>query len=407
MNIKLDYIVKQRDKVFIVLIALVFITFIFSYALNNISIYLFIPFFFLDTKEKIKLKLQELKKNKIVLLCVLFFLAQLVGVFYSDDSNLAIKRTLVMLPLLFLPAILSTEKLEKTMYNKLLRFLKYVIPLVFIYYLVVHYFIDGRVLSTFVHFTIKEKLKVSQFYLVFILIIPIIEVLRQLQKSQLIVKNSVVLIFTLGVVLLLGNKTSLVFLSLLCIGFVYNLWRTNKKMAVFSLIGLCILTTAVLQVPIIKNRVNVFLRTTDLSMETIVTKNSFTHTKNTAEHRVLIDYLAVKEIVNSLPFGVGTGDYQQALNKQYKAVNFKAALKGGGYNTHNQYLSEFLKTGVFGGVLFILLLLALWKTPKRRMGFYFLLFFSLGCLVESYLVRQHGVVILAFIIPFLIRNERE
>jgi len=406
MNIKLDDIIEYREKIFVALVVLVFFTFSVSYALNNISVYLFIPFFFLDTKDKIKLKLQVIKKNKTVLLYVLFFLAQLLGIFYSEDSNLAIKRTLVMLPLLFLPAILSVEQLKEKAYNKLLSFLKYAIPLVFIYYLVVHYFIDGRALNTFVHFTIKEKLKISQFYLLFILLLPIFEALRQLQKSQFVVKNGLILILTLAVLLLLGNKTSLVFLGVLCIGFVFNLWNSNKKMVVLSLVVACIAVASAIQVPVIKNKVDVFLKTTDLSMETIITKNSFTHTKNTAEHRVLIAYLAVKEIVHSLPFGVGTGDYQLALNKQYKAINFKAALKGKGYNTHNQYLSEFLKTGVLGGILFIMLILALWKIPKGKMGFYILLFFSLGCLVESYLVRQHGVVILAFMIPFLIRNEK-
>ncbi len=407
MSTKLHYIIKNREQVFVALVALVFITFIVSFALNSISVFLLILFFFLDTKEKIKLKLEAIKKNETVLLYVLFFLAQLIGVFYSENYDLAIKRTLVMLPLLFLPAILYTEQLETKTYNKLLLFLKYAIPLVFIYYLIRHCFIDGRTLNTFVHFTIKEKIKVSQFYLIFILLLPIIEALKKLKNKQSLLKNSIVLLLTLGVFLLLGNKTSLVFLSFLSFGFIYNLWRVNKTHAIISLVAVGVLTIAVVQVPIVKNRVNVFLKTTDFNMKTIITKNSFTHTKNTVEHRILIDYLAIKEIVGSFPFGVGTGDYQEVLNKQYKAVNFKAGLKGTGFNTHNQYLSEFLKTGVLGGVLFILLLLNLWRKPKKVMGFYVLLFFSLGCLVESYLVRQHGVVILAFIIPFLIKNEIE
>jgi len=407
MNIKLDNIIKSREKVFVVLVALVFLTFTVSYALNIISIYLFIPFFFLDTREKIKQKITSVKKNRAVLFSVLFFIAQVIGILYSENMALAIKRSMVMLPLLFLPAILSVEKLEEKTYNKLLSFLKYALPATFLYYILVHCFIDGRSLNTFVHFTIEKKLKVSQFYLLFILMVPIIEALRQIRKSNSVIINSAILVFTLSIVLLLGNKTSLIFLSFLCVGFVFNLWEVNKKQAFLSILSICVLAAIAIQVPIIKNRVHVFLKTTDFSMETIITKNSFTHTKNTAEHRVLIDYLALKEIIKSFPFGVGTGDYQQALSRQYKAVNFKAALKGKGYNTHNQYLSEFLKTGVFGGFLFIIMLLFLWRTPKKRAGFYFLLFFSLGCLVESYLVRQHGVIILVFLIPFFIKNERD
>ena len=406
MNTKFHQILQFRERIFFILLLLVFTTFTISFALNSISVFLFIPFFFLDTRENIKEKWRVIKTNKVVLLYVLFFIAQIIGICYSQNISLAIKRVTVMLPLLFLPAILSVERLKDERFNQLFCFLKYVIPGVFIYFLIIHCFIDGRGVNTFVHFTVKEKLKVSQFYLAFILMVPIFESLRQIIKNRMSLINYIILITTLSIVLLLGNKTILVFLCCLAIGYVCELWTKNKTIAIITIVGLFVFTAAASQIPIIKNRVNVFLKTTDFNIDTIITKNSFTHTKNTAEHRVLIDYLSVQEIVNSFPFGVGTGDYQIALNKQYKKVNFKAALKSE-YNTHNQYLSEFLKTGVIGGCLFIILLIALWRLPKKNMGFYFLLFFSLGCLVESYLVRQHGVVIFAFIIPFLIKNEVE
>lgn len=404
MNIKFNTLLKYRDVIFCVLILLVFITFTISYALNSISVFLFFPFFFFDKKERVLEKWHAIKNNKKAVLFALFFLAQIIGLLYSEDFNLGLKRITVMLPLVFLPAILSVEKLDKERYNKVLCILKYCIPTIFAVYLIVHCFVDGRGLSTFVHFTIKEKIKVSQFYLAFILILPIMESFRQVLKGKRRFVNGIILIVTLGVVLLLGNKTTLLFLSILSLSFMCNLWRFNKKQGVLVMLLVLISLPLLTQVPIIKNRISVFLKTTDFNMETIITKNKFTHTKNTAEHRVLIDYLSVKEIVKSFPFGVGTGDYQNALNSQYRAVNFKAALKNE-FNNHNQYLSEFLKTGVLGGVLFLMLLGSLWRTPKNRFGFFYVLFFSLGCLVESYLVRQHGVVILAFIIPFFIKNE--
>jgi hypothetical protein len=157
-----------------------------------------------------------------------------------------------------------------------------------------------------------------------------------------------------------------------------------------------------MQTPILKDRFNVFIKTTDLNLATIITKNKYTQTKNTFEHRLLINYLSLKEIGKSLPLGVGTGDFQSALNKQYKTINFKAALKGK-LNNHNQYLSEFLKTGFLGGILFLWLLFCLFKKIKTKQFFYpfILTFFSFACVVESYLDRQHGVVIFAVLIPFL------
>ena len=67
----------------------------------------------------------------------------------------------------------------------------------------------------------------------------------------------------------------------------------------------CVCLFAVTQTPILKDRLNVFIKTTDLNLETIITKNKYTQTKNTFEHRLLINYLALKEIGQSLPFGVG------------------------------------------------------------------------------------------------------
>ena len=404
MSFNLSYIIKKRESIFFVLTTFVFLTFTISYALNSISLFLFIPFFFLDKKQRIKEKLFALKKNKTVILFVSFFLVQAIGITYSQDINFAIKRTLVMLPLLFLPAILFVEELDKKKFDKLLCLLKYAIPLTFLFYVIIHCFIDKRAINTFVHFTVTEKIKISQFYLAFIVMVPIVETLRQIQKQQKLVINGLILIIALGILLLLGNKTIVVFLVILSLGILYNLIKTDKKKALIATIAIVLIVLLGSQLTIIKNKMGVFFKTTDFNLETIITKNKYTHTKNTAEHRFLIDYLSIKEIKDALPFGVGTGDFQEALNKEYEKINFKAAIKEG-YNNHNQYLSEFLKTGILGGLLFITLIVFLWNTPKSTIGYYFLLFFTLGCLVESYLDRQHGVVIFAFIIPFFIKNE--
>ena len=98
---------------------------------------------------------------------------------------------------------------------------------------------------------------------------------------------------------------------------------------------------------------------------------------------------------------------QDALLEAYIDNKFKVAQIGN-YNPHNQYLNEFLRTGILGGLLFILLLFYLFKiTHRNPIAFQLVLFFSIACFVESYLVRQHGVTILAVIIPFFIKNKYE
>ena len=156
----------------------------------------------------------------------------------------------------------------------------------------------------------------------------------------------------------------------------------------------------------ISQKLDVLTKTTDFDIEIIKTKNKVTFTNNTLEHRILINYLALNEIANSFPLGVGIGDYQDVLNKNYQKIRFKSAMKQG-YNNHNQYVSEFLKTGLLGGCIFLILLFYLFKSSNINNEYYLilLLLFSVGCFFESYLDRQHGVFIFSFFIPLFYKYD--
>ncbi len=397
---------KNRETYFLILLGITFISFILSYAISNIAIFLFILYFFIDNKKSIKEKLHQIKNNKIVLLYVLFFVAQLIGVFYSQNIDIAKRKVLIMLPIFFLPAIISVEKLSKNNWNKLLNFLKYAILSIFVYYLFIHLVIEKRTLNTFVHFTLNERLHISQFYLVFILLIPILESLRQINSRNNLLINIILLLVSIMMLVLLGNKTALLFLILITIGLLIKKGIKERK-KVILIVGLSLIIGSIAyQLPIVKNRISVLLKTTSFDMKKIITKNRFTITKNTLEHRILIDYLSLKEIKKALPFGVGTGDFQEKLDKQYKLVKFRFGMQGD-VNNHNQYLEEFLKTGILGGFLFLILVFMLLKQGFhiRGFGLVFALFFAIASMVESYLNRQHGVVVFSFMIPFFLKKR--
>lgn len=407
MNTKIKFLIKHRETIFCAIVAIVICSFTLSYAINNIAVFLLIPLFFLDTKSNISKKVNILKKHKIVILFALLFLAQCIGYFYSENKAFAIRRIEVMLPLLFAPVVIFTETITQKNKEALLNFIKYAITLTFIGLIFSHVFILKKNLNTFVHFTIEEQLGISQFYLSFIIILPILIALKAIFEKKALLLNITLLLVLTGTLLLLGNKTALFFLTLL--GGIYILLLFKRKQAtkavfltVIALFGLL----AVSQTNIVKNRLEVFVKTTDLELETIITKNKFTQTKNTFEHRILINYLAGQEIIKTFPFGVGTGDFVEVLTKRYQGINFKRGISGK-LNNHNQYMSEFLKTGILGGLTFILLLYFLLKNTDKKQFFYpvFIWFFIVACFFESYLYRQHGVIILAFLIPFLYKIE--
>ena len=403
MNINQDL----RQKLLSVLIVLMFLCFVFSKALINILSVFFLVLFVVDKSENIKKKLSIAFHSKMVWLFTLLFIVQIIGLLYSQNTEFALKRIQTFIPIIYLPIVFKTEALNKTLLLKILKILKFLIPLIFLSLIVFHFTVLKRSINDFVHFTVNEFLGLSQFYLVFILLIPIIECIRLINLREHVILNILLLCSNLFLVVLLSNKTAFSFLLVVSLIQIIISFRKNFKKGFVLMTCFISFIVVSMQFEAINSKVNIFLKTTDFDFETIVTKNRFTITKNTAEHRVLINYVAVQEIWNTLPFGYGTGDYKEALVSGYKDLKFKAGIYYE-YNAHNQYLAEFLKTGIMGGFIFILLMISfLIKMDVNNYYSYIILFFIFACFFESYLYRQHGIYIISFILPFLIFNTNK
>ncbi|UPS92547.1 O-antigen ligase [Bizionia sp. M204] len=401
---------KHREYIYIILIAITFMAYVLSYALLSISTFLFVLFFFSDTRTSLKLKWYKIKSNKMVLLFVLYFVCQCIGLSYSENIDYGLKRVNTVLPTLFLPAIMYAEYLNKNVFYNVLRFLRFYVVLIFTIFLIIHVFIDGRTLHVFALYVLTDKLGISQFYMVFIFIIPLISTLNELINKKNLIVSILYLACLLFFVFLFSNKTSILMLLLIFSIKIINHFKNRTrlfKMSVFLVIPM-LLALLVYNTTGIKHKFDIMLKSTDFNIEIIKTKNKVTYTKNTLEHRLLINYLSIKEIVNNFPFGTGTGDYQDVLNKNYEEIHFKLGIKEK-FNNHNQYISEALKTGVLGGIVFITLLFCLFKSVGLRNQFYYiiLLLFTIGCFFESYLDRQHGVIIFSFMIPLFYVYENQ
>ena len=91
--------------------------------------------------------------------------------------------------------------------------------------------------------------------------------------------------------------------------------------------------------------------------------------------------------------GVGTGDIQQALNEclsQYDTHVYKQF----NYNTHNEYLNNWLSTGLLGFMIFVsCLVFGLVQAVKSKnwLHLYFLVFMGISFVTENYLDRAMGV----------------
>ncbi|TXD83951.1 hypothetical protein ESY86_07885 [Subsaximicrobium wynnwilliamsii] len=329
---------------------------------------------------------------------------------YSENLVFGLKRINVFLPVSFLPAVILSEKLNNKMIQSVLNILKYWVIAVFSYYIILHVFIDERVLSTFVPYVMNDRLGISQFYILFIVLIPFLKSINDIFQRKRLILNIACCCFFTFCILLLANKTALVILLAFTIFKTFNALKQYNKITV-SLSAVAIITILVgviYMTPNLKKRIDVMIKTVDFDIETIITKNSVTFTKNTLEHRLLINYIAISEIKKSFPFGVGIGDTQDVLFSNYKKINFKQGIRNN-FNNHNQYIDEFLKSGIFGGFYFLFLMFSLIKLGSVRDQFYsfITIFFAFSCLFESYLFRQHGIIIFSFMIPLFLKYDEQ
>ncbi|MEY3236211.1 MAG: hypothetical protein RI883_312 [Bacteroidota bacterium] len=97
-------------------------------------------------------------------------------------------------------------------------------------------------------------------------------------------------------------------------------------------------------------------------------------------------------------FGVGTGDVQNAFNSQY--INDKTKLKPQNrLRAHNSYLTSWISFGVFGIIIFIMMLWRYFSLHWKKCNFLALMFILVAAstfILEDTLETQTGVTFFAF-----------
>ncbi|MCD2258232.1 O-antigen ligase family protein [Psychroserpens sp. XSD401] len=125
--------------------------------------------------------------------------------------------------------------------------------------------------------------------------------------------------------------------------------------------------------------------------------------------RLSIYNCAFKQAVKSPIIGYGWGDVKGVLDDCYQEENPNLLLKN--YNTHNQFLSVLLSTGIIGLIVFLFYFYYLFKFSNKNSNhllFFLLLYFGLNMLSENILEREDGVIFFSFFINlFLFNSETE
>ena len=115
---------------------------------------------------------------------------------------------------------------------------------------------------------------------------------------------------------------------------------------------------------------------------------------NATNSRLGIYHCSLEVIKQNFLFGAG-GELQNKLNGCYGEIGINR-LQEKNINTHNEYFNIFAGLGIFGIMIFLLLIILSFKSAKSDpYQLMFLGLFCLVCLTENLLSRQQGVFFFA------------
>lgn len=407
LRIKISRI--TREQIYVVLLLLFVASYPVTYNLNARVIIALSVFYLIDSKSNLKNKWNSIKSNKVIAIMAFYFLIQVLGLIHTEDLKRGFDTVTRNLPFLLLPTILWSEKLSKENILKPLNFLKIWMFIVMLYLILYQYFIEHRTIGTTVHFAF-EKLGISQHHVSFILVITIMFTLHQLFDKR--IKNNWLNGFILAglffSLLLFSSRISLIILLFSLMVFFYNYYKSSK-IQYKILLGLCVVLGCFFSFygsTELRRKADILLKSTDFDMEIVKTKNSITFAKNTIEQRMMISMASINIIKEHPVFGVGTGDYLKALQDEYQKLHFIAGIKQK-FNAHNQYLEEFIKTGLLGFLGYLLFMIVLIKYSRKQQSLMLYCVFGVVfmSLTESIFARHHGVALAAFFIPLFYKID--
>ncbi len=345
-------------------------------------------------------------KLSIGLLC--YFMLEVIGLFYTEHENIGAglstiekHQALVLIPLIFFDFELH-EKNAATALSLFVasRYLRSLICVFFNFYdsyTIYEKFIHEWLFS---HDRLSEPIGMQAVYFAMYLSLCVLIILFKLKEGWFIFSNRkkallVILILWFFVfIVALGARTMIVALMLTIMGnLIYHalIFRAYKILIVATLVPL-IFAGLIFLNPVVTTR---FM---DLRHSNAQETNYDSYFA-----RINIWKPGLEAIGENLWFGVGTGDDQTELNKKYLKFGYKDGIEFN-FNMHNQYLQTMLNLGVVGLVIFLSISVLQFGRGFLKRDLLYLSFLSLfmaGCLTESMLSRNKGIIFfLAFSFTF-------
>lgn len=351
---------------------------------------------------------------KLFLVSISFFVVLLISIIYSKDLNYALRKletslSLLAYPIIFVLLYNIKENLEKS-FIEILKSVFVITLAVFListftFFLLTEPYFTFK--SAIVHYVTLIDLRIVGYeihsiYLAMYVGVGILFLLSSLPNSTVIKKIYVLLLISVFLIFLaLLNKKGPI-LALVGLTFIYLIKiRLKLKPTIYIMSSILIFISVLVLIPKYKG-INRFKELVDFD-------GLRTNANSSTSIRLDIYQCSINQFIKSPIIGYGWGDVKGTLNECYEIENPNLLLKN--YNSHNQFLSILLSTGIVGLFVFFFYFYFIFKFSNKsenQLLFFLLLYFGLNMLSENILEREDGVVLFSFFINlFLFNSEKK
>lgn len=399
----------SNDNIFIIWsVSLIPLSLIVSPAINTILIVLlFFGTFFHLKKEKTRVKLLIILKNKSLLVIFSFYVLYLLliplGLLYSINIEEGLSLLRKRFPLYVLPIILMSSS-EKVYRKSLFLFVCSV--LLSCLYTNIHVFMSiisqgenfKLFFTKYLRFTYQEYMFYGIHPPYFGMFINISLVLVYFFKNQNLIKKLYypIIIFLIINLYLVSSQMSLIAFFVLCTFLVFGKMKRLIGIKYTYLIFLILFSLFAYFLINGKKITNDLIQDLEIENSSHFLKR-INHFYNKGDLTRLRNWESgIKTINEFFFFGAGTGD---AIDEMLKYRHKKSWIYTEKANSHNQYIEELARFGIVGGLFFIgsiiFLMVYLYK-KKQLMFFTIMMVISLAMITESMINRHLGIVAFGF-----------
>ncbi len=367
---------------------------------NIIMISLIVIFPFVVKKQDFS----KLLRKETILFAALVLYVTLNSFFFQDFTNdmIIISKiaSALLLLVLFIP-VERTENLMKTLVASVLVCI--IISLYNLYF----FYMEEEAFNFSSGSAINEVLIIDRLYLGLLCVLSIISSIALIgnkynEYNKWYFAN---IVLCIGFVLLIASRAAIILLLILFfLKIFYSKSKKEYALFFFGVVGLVLLAFA-----INKNLNERFF----YSHSTQKKEKSYFELFKEWEPRVLIWECNYEIAVNKNPTLTGLGFYHtkdllvdcyadsiQRENKRNYYIKSR-------FNPHNQYMDFYLSTGIIGVLLFIALLVSLFKERKSYYRVAFLLTIATFVFIESLFQRQLGAYLFAIVLIFMLFPKSE